>query len=402
MINKKTAVNLIFVAVVIYAFLGAYFTLNLPFASGDEALFISDVNFIESQGWIKAIEKGISIPHALIVYPLTWFLEPYIALRLLNVLLFIILCAYLYYRNKPTLWFFIYFIFFIGTSKVFFKGTNDALFILGLVVFLNEIYQVNLGKYWKGGLALSALLLSSFTRELIIIYLPIVFLGMFLVLRDKKIKTKQFIAPALLLILFVIINIPSLKANGKLSYDRKVPSGDIEVSWSQRQYLAQILVNKGELPNFQHPTFLETQQYVEENGINSLPKTTLESLLFDPKLTIIEFFKDFQYIIFYGSRQLSLILVIILGCFLFNFKSFMHLKHGSFIPLSLLILTSIFAFIIISYVELRWLIPVFIMAIVYFSYLEEVKKISKNISVINVVFLLILMVYGIYKIIPKL
>ena len=61
----------------------------------------------------------------------------------------------------------------------------------------------------------------------------------------------------------------------------------------------------------------------------------------------------------------------------------------------------IFSFIIISYVELRWLIPVFVMAIVYYSEMEELNKISKYFVLANYLVLCLFSVYGIFKIFNK-
>ncbi|MFC0605129.1 hypothetical protein [Winogradskyella pulchriflava] len=390
------------VITIIYALIGAYFMLNLSIGSGDEQLFISDLNFINKEGWIKAIEKGISLPHALIVYPLSKILEPYIALRVTSVFCLLLLYYYIYRRNKPTLWFFIYFTFFIGTAKVFFIGTNDAFFIMALVIFLNEIHKVIIGKEWKPSLALIALVIAIFTRELIVIYMPILLLGMFIALKTKKIISKQIIAPSIVLVMCLIVNIPAFMLNGKPSYDAKKPPENVNVNWTQRQYLAQLLVNEGKLPNYQHPSFVETQNYINENGEDALPKSLLQSLFFNPQLTILEFYKDFWSIIYFGSRQLSLILLIVIGCFFINIKKLSLLNVKNYIPFSLVALTSIFALLIISYVELRWLVPIFIMAIIYYAYLEKVGDITKKLSVANLALMLILIVYGVYRIVPEL
>jgi hypothetical protein len=185
-----------------------------------------------------------------------------------------------------------------------------------------------------------------------------------------------------------------------LSYDLKSPPEHLDVTWSQRQYLAQIQVNEGSLPNYQHPSFDQTQSYVNANGPNSLPRTMVESLMFNPVLTIKEFFKDFVYICYKSVRQLSLMLLIVLGYFLFKFKEMRQSLSKSFIPLSLLGMMSIFSLIVISYIELRWLIPVFVMTVVHFAYLEHHKKIDSRLVMVNQFLMLFLICFGIYRIIP--
>lgn len=399
---KAIFLKVILAATIIYALIGSYFMLSIPIGSGDEQLFISDLHLITKNGWIKSIEKGISLPHSLLVYPISKVLNTHLALRLTSLMFLIVLYVYLYLRNKPSIRFYIYLTFFIGTSKVFFIGTNDAMFIVSLFIFLNEVYRITINKKCKPVLAISSLIISFFTRELILVYLPIIILGFVILIRNKQLKLKQMITPIVVLIICLIINIPSFKLNGKPTYEVKAPPENVTVNWVQRQYLAQILVNEGKLSNYQHPSFMETQEYIEKNGENVLPKSLLESLIFNPELTIKEFFKDLWSIIYFGSRQLSLILLIVTGFFLFNMKKRSLFNPINYVPFSLLALSLIFALLIISYVELRWLVPIFISAIVFYSFLEKTNKINVWISKLNLSAMILLMIYGVIKIIPML
>ena len=73
----------------------------------------------------------------------------------------------------------------------------------------------------------------------------------------------------------------------------------MNVTWTQRQYLAQILVNNGELENGQHPSWEQTQRYIRLHGEDSLPDGILKGITQDYLLTIKEFFKDLIFSIFY-------------------------------------------------------------------------------------------------------
>lgn len=381
--------------------MGGAYMLNLTPGTGDENLFISDLYLIESEGWIEAIKKNISIPHAVLVYPFSLIFKNYIALRFVNVLLLITLYGYFFFRNKPSLSFFGYLTFFLGTSKVFFIGTNDALFILGLVIFLNEVFKLTINEPWKPSLALCALCISIFTRSMFIVYLPILLLSVYLIIKHKALSGRQLVLPSLIFLALIICNVPSIQSNGRLSYDLKSPPQDLNVTWAQRQYLAQMMVNEGQLPNYSHPSFEETQAYIDTHGEDALPKTTLQGILFNPIMTVKEFFKDFFDICFFGFRQLGLLLFIPIGYLFFLIYRRKFNLNDVYVPISLVVMMSIFALIIISFIELRWLASIFVLAVVYCSFMESRKLISNKIFAVNQVVLLLLSCYGIYRILPK-
>ncbi|WP_299367914.1 hypothetical protein [Winogradskyella sp.] len=387
---------------IVYTIVGMYFMLSQPIGAGDEGLFIADIHYLKQYGRLESIKKGISIPHTILVYPLSVIMEPYLALRTINIVLLIALYFYFFYRNNPSILFFFYLTFFTGTCKVFFIGTNDSLFILCLAIFLNEVHRFNIGKSWNQSLALSVLIVGLFTRALIIMYLPALLLCFLFVYRIKGFNRKGFFIPILITMLLLILNLPAIQTNGKLSYDKKNPPEDVSVTWAQRQYLAQLMVNEGKLQNYQHPSFEATQNYVDENGEDALPKTLFSGIVFNPKLTLIEFFKDGLDIFIFGTRQLGLILIIVLGMLLSNLFRKKFLDFENIIPLALLITILVFSLVIISYVELRWFVPIFIGAIVFYTFLEDTKRIGGKVSKVNLAVIFLLMSYGLIKIIPKL
>ena len=156
------------------------------------------------------------------------------------------------------------------------------------------------------------------------------------------------------------------------------------------------------MANYNHPNWEQTEQYLNANGDQSLPRTLSEALLFNPMMTIKEFFKDFLYIAVYGSRQLGLILVIVLLLFLKRFVKDRKLSSEVFIPTAVLTMAGVFALIIISFVELRWLGPVFVAAIVYFYDLIEKGKIPRLLIQANYIVITLLSWYGMYGMITKL
>jgi hypothetical protein len=372
---------------------------------GDETLFFSDLIFIKTYGWIAAIEKSISIPYMMLVYPFSFFLKEYVALKITNVFLLLLLLLYFFKIAKiKASQFYFYLFFFLATSKYFFAGTNDALFFTGLVVFMTEVfYFIENKKMNSQVLAFSGLIVSFFTRELFMVYFPVVMLGFYFLYKEGFVFfNKKMMIPLLLFFFFMLVNSPSLKLNNKLSYEDKTPPTEIKVSWSQRQYLAQLLVNKGELKNFSHPSWEQTQEYLNRNGPKSLPDGIVEGLTFDYLLTIKEFFKDFYYSMFFGLRQLGLILLFPFYFIIRNLKKKNILDSGMYIPYSLILMLCVFSLIIISYIEPRWYMTVFIITILFYNHYQLLKKINYTFILLNYVVIVCFSLYGIYGILHKL
>ena len=406
-LNCGSKFELIFKAVVAVYYLISftYFFLLASEGTGDEALFIKDLRFIESDGWIAAIEKGISIPYMILAYPFSTFLYDFIALRLVNLIL---LCSLLYYFfkivNIRINIFYYYLGFFLATTGAFTLGTNDALFFVGLIIFLTEVFYFIEGrKISNPTVAFSALIISIFTRELIIIYIPLLILGIFYLYKNGFVlRFKNLLLPITLVIVLLLMNLPILNAHGKLSYDSKLPPDGINATWSQRQYLAQLLVNEGKIKNLSHPTWEETERYLEKNGKNSLPNGILQGLTFDYSITIVEFFKDLFYSTVYGFRQLGLMIIFPIYFIVFNFRRKHLFSNELFVPYSSVLMIGIFSLIIISYVELRWMTAVFILLITFYSHYQKEKKIDLKIILLNYFILICLSLYGILGLTGKL
>lgn len=390
---QKSFLSVVF----LYAIMALFYFFNKS-PGGDEMLFISDLELIKNKGWIRAIEKNISIPYMLLVYPISLILKNYIALRLVNLLLLVLLFVYFAKRkNTFELSFYGYLLFFISTVGYFFFGTNDTLFFVSLIIYFVEINQLQKNKSWNGTLALIALLIAFFTRKLIFVFCPIIIFSFFILYKNngfKFINTKTII---FVFIIFLGLNIPSLLRNGNISYDLKNPPKNINATWVQRQYLAQLMVNDGSLPNNNHPSWEQTDLYLKKNGQSSLPKGIIGSIFFDINLTFKEFFKELYSCMFYGFRQLGLILLVPLFFVIKDFLKTKRLNFSMIIPICTLVMICVFSLIIISFMELRWLAPVFILTIVYFSDLQKEKIWNTNIIRANYFVLLFLSLFGIFS-----
>lgn len=395
-------IKIIFICVaVLYSIIAAYYFLSKP-VGGDESLFISDLELINNEGWIAAIKKGISIPYMVLAYSFSLFFKNDIALRLVNVFLLAGLFFYFYkQKDKLSVSFYGYLLFFISTVGYFYFGTNDTLFFAGLIIFINEVNNLQKDKKWQCSLAFSALILAFFTRELVIVYSPVILFCFYVIYKERGWSDLRIIYPLGLLLLFLMLNIPSFMANGKISYDLKSPPSHVNATWAQRQYLAQLKVNKGELSNYNHPSWQETDAYLIKYGEKSLPKGILEGLFFDVKLTITEFFKDYFYCVIFGFRQLGFILFVPFWFLAKDIYQSRKINTKMLIPISLIMMIAIFSLIIISFVELRWLAPVFILSIVYYGNLQKRELISNRLVIINDAVLIMMSIYGSFNMINK-
>lgn len=394
---QKSFLGIVF----LYAIIALFYFLNRS-PGGDEVLFISDLELIKNKGWIRAIEKNISIPYMLLVYPISLILKNYVALRLVNLLLLVLLFVYFAKRkNSFQLSFYGYLLFFISTVGYFFFGTNDALFFIGLTIYLNEVNQLQKNNKWYGTTAIIALLTAFFTRKLIFVFFPIIIFSWFVVYKKNGFKSIDLKIVVLVLTFFLGLNFPSFLNKGNISYDLKSPPKNIKATWVQRQYLAQLMVNEGSLPNNNHPSWEKTDAYLTKNGENSLPKRIIDGIFFDVNLTVKEFFKELYSCMFYGFRQLGFILFIPLFFLIKDVLKTKRLNVSLMIPICLLVMISVFSLIIISFMELRWLAPVFILTIVYFSDLQKEKVWNTNLITANYTVLLFLSLYGIFSLWTK-
>jgi len=221
---------------IVYLFVGLYYFMILPKSSGDESLFVADLQLIHDVGWYEAIVKNISIPYMLLVYPISLIIEDYLALRIVNIGIVVLLFLYFFYVSKSkSKALYSYILFFISTVGYFYFGTNDCLFFVSLIIFFNEVNNALHTKNVNYNLALTTLVIAFFTRQLFLVYLPVLFLGLYILYKSEyKFSVKTFF-PLGFVILFVILNIPSIAKNGSLSYDKKSPPEGLGVSWSQRQ-----------------------------------------------------------------------------------------------------------------------------------------------------------------------
>ncbi len=373
----------------------------MPDPVGDESVFLRDLILANVKPYPIVTSSHISIPYTyltLITFKIIG--NSLLALRLTNFILTMFLFLFLIksfkkiHNGEKLTYFITYLLFFIGSVGYFSMGTNDTLFNLGLIILITEVYLYLMGKGFNFLLVLFVLTISAATRSMILIYLPLIFISLIFLLKHNFSKRIWLI---IIFPIFCILamNVNNLKNGFGLSYDNKNPPINYKnLNWTQRQYLSQMQVNKGKIPNKTHVSWEFVDAYLKTNGLNSLPSTLSESLYFDIKLTIKEFIKDFLDILFYSMRQLGLAIFFLMYQVFLVLKKKQRLLYDEnlYTMLISLLCIMIFSFIIISFVELRWLCVPFLLSIFYF-----VDKAKTTFLFYNNVLLLFLMVFSMFK-----
>lgn len=398
MIDAATAGKVLKPIVLIYTFLGVFYWIYfLMTGEGDEGLMALYLDESKIKGFYWLIQAGnFSIPFSLLAYPLSLVFPSYLALRISSLLGTVFLFFYLDKAlNLKSKNFRIHLLFYLSSGS-FLLGTNDNLLFCLLTVFFTEVYLVLVKRQERvPRYALISMVTALFTRQMAVIYIPVILAGLFLVYFRKKIYWKEYQSIIVSSLFWFGLNLPSIQENGLISFDNKDTKSQLGMTWVQRQYLSQLAANDGKIPQFSHVTWEETYEYVKENGEESLPRTSLEALVFDPILTLKEFIKDFGFMIYSGFRQCGLAVFFpVLGFWLF-------LKSGNkgigYLSLSQLFMMLAISFIIISYVEIRWLGPVFIMGLIGIQESIRFKQVPAHLDLINQLTLLALSLYGSYR-----
>ncbi len=374
-----------------------YWTIFLEQGTGDEGLMAYYLNESQEKGFYWLIQSGnFSIPHAILVFPLSLVFSNYFSLRLLS--FFGVLFIFFYSMKKiqhKTALLNLHLLFYLFSGS-FLLGTNDTLFYCFFIVFILEVFLKFSDQSSKiPGYAWFCLVSAFFTRQMAVVYLPFVLGILFLLFRDRKFGLKETGMICGSICFWVILNIPSLLQNGSLGFDNKTRDTQQGTTWSQRQYLSQVYANEGKIPEFTHVTWEETRAYLDEHGEESLPSSTFKSLIFDLSFTIKEFWKDLFFLVQSGLRQAGLSVTFPLAGLLLT----ANLKNSKLkiFAIGQGIQMLIFATIIISYVEIRWLAPVMMIGIWGINDLIMNHKSGLKFFNLNLAVLTLLSFYGIFK-----
>ena len=356
---------------------------------GDERGYLDGFKLFLEEGFYVANVAGNSTLFNCVGYVFNLLLDtPIISLRVTSLFFGILAVLVSYFiiirhTNLTKLYKFVALLtvlnIFIISSFIFLAINDLPLIVFGLlsVLFLLEYQKGEMGirTFFLGFGVLIGLMMA--TRMVVVTYFPAYSIALYLVIRRKGgwkeclVNSQYFIVPLFLVI--SIFHFPSLIKNQSLSSHSKEMNVK-DASWASLQYLSAIKSSNGELVGRKHVTLEETQQYVVAHGENSLPKTFLESIYFDPIFTIKEFVKDFVLLVKPMTRLIGLVFIAgIIGAIILFKREKKILPLGVMTSFSLVHMATI-AFIIISYIEDRWMLGSF--ALIAIVLVEIVMKVS--------------------------
>ncbi|MDY3319037.1 hypothetical protein PG637_06425 [Riemerella anatipestifer] len=233
---------------------------------------------------------------------------------------------------------------------------NDDLFsgmLYSFIVYLLYKYQLKEKNIYIGGIGVLLGLCFSI-RELTILWLPIIliFVAYFGTSIREFFKLFFTISIPMMLTVF-IMHFPAIQEKGRLSFYDKQPENR-NINWMQRNYLGLKKIEKGELPLnpgaiWKGTSFMEVEQYLLDNGNDSLPRTYLQAFQKDPvlfaKITLYNLNTTIKYY-FSGLGFLVIFPILLSPYSLRSRKNIYYLVFGLF---SIMICT-----IAYSFVEFRW------------------------------------------------
>ena len=364
-------------------------------ASGDEQSYLAVYNMFINEGFVTANIFGNSTFFNICSYVFYFFSErELLSMRLCSLffgmLSFIVLWKFIHrffnFSQKVKWVVYLTMLNVVIVKSNVFMGINDTILVFLTVSFFYVLYSINTTKnpVTKYFLALGLILAVSLsTRLMALIAFPGFLYCIFLVLKKQKAPIAKSVRQAgIIIITFLLatysLNFPSLSEKGTLSFHLK-ESGYKGITWSQMQYLSAIGQEKGEIEHNAHYSWEKVREYLDTNGEDSLPKTVFESIFFDIKRTVKEFFKDVLLLTIPFTRLLGP--VFFLGLLLFTYQlSFKKISIRnileSHILMFFIIYVSIICFIIISNVETRWLIHILVLlpVLIFDQIIQLIKK----------------------------
>lgn len=337
------------------------FTFNGHIIDGDDYVGLFK-QFLE-KGIYNSIAEGTSVMYNLVLYPIyltTNDIEySILILNLFSISVSLLITYYLLYttiKNKTYYFSLITLLFSLFIGKKLPLLTNDDLFsgmFYSLIIYcLYHFHQKRKTYYF---IIIGILLGICFSiRELTVLMIPII--GIFLIYYSNNIKT--FLKNSTFVAIFMIgtmsiLHFPSLYENGKLSYYDKSPENK-NLNWIQRNHLGLKKVDEGKIPRrpwaiWRGTSFPEVEQYLKDNGEDSLPKTLFAAIKKDPilffKITFYNLYTTFKHYFSYLGFLIFLPFLVMLH----QRKQMSTIYYGIFILFSIMICSVAY-----SFVEFRW------------------------------------------------
>lgn len=341
--------------------IGITFTFNRTIVDGDNYVGLFK-HFLE-KGFYNSIAEGTSVFYNLSLYPIYLITndiqESIFLLNILSISISFCIVCYLLYkivRDK------VYYLSLIILLISLFIGkklpilSNDDLFsgmFYSLIIYC--LYQFHQKRKTYYFIIIGILLGICFSiRELTILWTPII--GVFLIYYSNNIKTflknSTFVATFMIGTMY-ILHFPSLYENRQLSYYDKNPENK-NLNWIQRNHLGLKKIDEGKIPIkpwaiWKGTSFPEVEQYLKNNGEDSLPKTLFAAIKKAPilflKITGYNLYITFKHYFSYLGFLIFLPFLVMLH----QRKLISTIYYGIFILFSIMICSVAY-----SFVEFRW------------------------------------------------
>ncbi len=315
---------------------------------GDEIVFINELKYFINYGYSNAVIEGTSIPIMLLSSFVFKIITDYsLALRISSCICTFILVAYLFYRirftNKVQI---IHLLFLLGTATTAtIGGQSDSIFFMGMLIFYFEATMSTSIK--KSNVILmsfcSAIMIMS--RPLVIIYIPIFFVGFLLYRIIKKeilfnSRNKYVLVSITMgLIITIVSNFPRINDDSfsmietkidellfPFSYSAKTqtkPLGreNTSLTWIEWLYISQYTGNNDRL-GFLHPLMDldKAEQYKLNHPKIKTAKTIYEYLTQHKKFILKRVPVSLVEISFYSIRSVGFLFLLIPFIIYFKLK----------------------------------------------------------------------------------
>jgi len=372
---------------------------------GDEGFYQIEFQYLEEHGIYALLAKGASGGFLLSSWAISAIVgvEEIFAARILSFISLILTIViwtiigkkYLKIQNYFQHLIIITIMLFAVRVKCFFSAISDPLmiFVISLsLLYIFKYFHKRKNKY----LLISAVFigLTFWIRGFSLIFFISILAAFCLAEGVKNIFfNKKNLNTFSLYLLTVIITaliyqVPSLIKFQSIRFEDKTFGGLYK--WTERNYLGEIKkYDSGSIFVYQKVPWSEVEEYLEENGYDSLPHSTLEGLVWDLPLTIKKFFfnllvrLNYLYSVNTGFFYFAFILLIVFALV----KKQKYRKEIVFLASLVFFFSLLISLIIIRLIEVRWVVlPVITIIFVgsyalnKFSELRKYHKIAKIIA----------------------
>lgn len=399
--NSRKLLVLSAISTLVYVALRSETFMRLYVPYGDERSFLEAFNNIKTNGFLSEWMSGnISPSFYLISYPIaSWFENPLYGFRLVSLICTILTLFLLYNFAKHKLQLKGVFLYsslilmlnFLG-YRIFWQGINDDFLHLLIVYSVLLLYDIKKSKKTKHIVALGIIIgLIIGTRISAFIALP----GyIFFLYNDFK---TAFKVGTIALLVGFSLHAPSLFSNKSLSDINKDPKNGL--TWAQLNYVSQIYIYEGKIPEHTRLTWDELQNYIDTDGNEHLPKTFIESVTFNWSYSIKEFFNDLSFTlhsIFFRFFGLGLFVILAFSLYMLKKGKTLNanLKFTKSFFLFFWCYTFLLCFVVLTSLEIRWYTAFIFLGILFFhQLLENFKTLNLKIKpemIVNINLILLL------------